>query len=147
MSVTIDPRDVPRCAERLRTALPLAVSEAFGGGTEAAAVEPGTPVAHIAGLGPGHHLHLEETQRLFGLEPVPPQELGEPDVQLRLLSEFTEGGEALAAALSRTLAAGGVLITLRVSGASLETADASPAAVTASLGSDAVSFAVTLHRP
>jgi flagellar motor switch protein FliN len=167
MSVTIDPRDVPRCAERLRTALPLAVSEAFGGSTEAAAVEPGTPVAHIAGLGPGHHLHLEfealtgreeprrlllvlrpeETQRLFGLEPVPPQELGEPDVQLRLLSEFTEGGEALAAALSRTLAAGGVLITLRVSGASLETADASPAAVTASLGSDAVSFAVTLHRP
>lgn len=167
MSVTIDPHDVTRCAERLRTALPVTVSEAFGGSTEVAAVEPGNPAAQVAGLGPGHHLHLEfeagagregphrlllvlrpeETQRLFGLEPVPPEELSVPEVQLRLLSEFTEGGEALAAALSRTLAVAGVLVTLRVSGASLETAETSPSAASASLGSDAVSFAVTLHCP
>lgn len=164
--MTIDPRDVTRCAERLRTALPAAVSEAFGGGTEVTAVEAGTLVAQVAGLGAGHHLHLEfeaavgregprrlllvlrpeETQRLMGMEPVPPEELAAPEVQLRLLSEFTEGGEALAAAISAALAAAGVLVTLRVSGASLETAETSPAAAAASVGAEAVSFAVTLHR-
>ncbi len=165
--MTIDPRDVTRCAERLRTALPTAIRDAFGGDTEVAAVEAGALAAQVAGLGPGHHLHLEfeavaggeeprrlllvlpaeEAQRLLGLEPAPAEELALPEVQLRLLSEFTEGGEALAAALSGALAAAGVPVTLRVSGASLETVDASPVAVTAALGAEAVSFSVTLHRP
>jgi flagellar motor switch protein FliN len=164
--VTIDPRDVTRCAERLRSVLPTAMSEAFGGSMEVVGVETGAPAGAIADLGPGHHLHLEfevgtgrqeprhlllvlrpeEAQHLFGLEPAAPEELAVPEVQLRLLSEFTEGGEALAAALSGALAAAGVLVTLRVSGASLETADASPTAAAAALGTDAVAFAVTLHR-
>lgn len=164
--MTIDPRDVTRCAEQLRGVLPAAMSEAFGGSMETVAVESGTPDGHIADLGPGHHLHLEfeavggrqeshrllfvlrpeEAQRLFGLEPVASEELAVPEVQLRLLSEFTEGGEALAAALSSALAAAGVLVTLRVSGASLESADASPAAAAAALGADAVSFALALRR-
>lgn len=164
--MTIDPRDVTRCAERLRSVLPTAMSEAFGGSMEVVGIEAGAPAGALANLGPGHHLHLEfeagtgrqeprrlllvlrpeEAQRLFGLEPTAPEELAVPEVQLRLLSEFTEGGEALAAALSGALAAAGVLVTLRVSGASLETADASPSAAAAALGTDAVAFAVTLHR-
>jgi flagellar motor switch protein FliN len=144
-----------RFMERIRTALPVAISDAFGGGAEIDAVEPGALPQLVMELDSSHHLHLEievahgrteprnlvlvlraeDGERLFGLEPTPVGEYADPETQLRVLAEFTEGAEALAATFANALATLGVSATLRVSGASLEEADASPIAASLPLGS------------
>jgi flagellar motor switch protein FliN/FliY len=140
--------------ERLGAALPQAISDAFGGSAPLTSLTPGDVPSLLADFGPGYHVHLEieasggrqearqvvlvlrldDGARLFGLEPVDPALLGDPETQLRALAEFTEGGEALAASLAAVLAGMGTPLTLRVSGASLETDNASPTAALVPLG-------------
>jgi flagellar motor switch protein FliN len=164
---TSDPAWVARYVERIRAALPLAATEAFGGATEMGELVAGVLPLLVMDLGDGHHLHLEiearagrqesrslmlimrpdDGARLFGLEPVPDAALGDSETQLRVLGEFTEGAEALSNSLASALAAGGSLVSLRVSGASLEEADSSPVAATAPLGSgDAIAYAAELYQ-
>lgn len=164
---TSDPAWVGRFVERIRAAVPLAASEAFGGATEMGDLVAGVLPLLVMDLGDGHHLHLEiearagrqesrslmlvmrpdDGARLFGLEPVQDAALGDSETQLRVLGEFTEGAEALSNALASALAAGGSLVSLRVSGASLEEAGSSPVAATAPLGSgDAIAYAAELYQ-
>jgi flagellar motor switch protein FliN len=165
---TNDQQAIARCGERLSSALPQAISEAFGGSASVAASTPGVLPLLIMEMGNGHHLHLEieatvgryearnmvivlrpeAAERLFDLEPRDPSTLSQPEVQLTLLAEFTEGAEALANALSLALGSAGAMVSFRVSGASLEEADSSPSAAVAPLGDgDAIAFSVVLNRP
>ncbi len=163
-----DPHAAARFGERMRAALPGAISEAFGGVTESGAATPGAIRQLVDDLGAGHHLHLEievsaghkedqklavilraeEAIRLFDLEPVDPLTFADPSTQLRLLGEFTEGAEALAGALAAALSSSSVIVSLHVSGASLEEADASAGVAEAALGrAETVACGVTLNRP
>lgn len=166
--MAISDQDIVQFGQRVRAALPTAISEAFGGASELSELTEGVLPLLVMDLGEAHHLHLEievalgrltahtlvivmrpsDGQALFGLEPAGPEQLGEPETQLRLLAEFTEGAEALATALAGTLAATGFVATLRVSGASLEEAAVSPIAAGNPLGSgEPVAFAGVLARP
>lgn len=165
---TADAQAAALFVEQMRAALPQATSNAFGGVTELATLDAGLLPLLLTDFDGTHHLHLEleasagrlqgrplllilrpaDATQLFGLEPVEPELLGDAETQLRVLAEFTEGGEALAEALAGVLAAAGSFVTLRVSGASLEEADASPMAATLPLGDgDVVAFTMTLARP
>jgi flagellar motor switch protein FliN/FliY len=164
---TSDQQAIARFAERMGTAMSAAISEAFGGAASIASQTSGVLPLLVMEMGDGHHLHLEieaaagrlarnmvivlrpeDAERLFDLEPTDPAMLAQPETQLSVLGEFTEGAEALAGALAGTLAAVGPLVTFRVSGASLEEADASPTAAVAPLGTaEAVAFSVVLNRP
>ena len=165
---TNEQQSIARCGERLSSALPQAISEAFGGVASVASFTPGVLPLLIMEMGEGHHLHLEieasvgryearnmvivlrpeDAERLFDLEPRDPATLSQPEVQLTLLAEFTEGAEALAGALSLALAGVGAMVSFRVSGASLEEADSSPSAAVAPLGDgDAVAVSLVLDRP
>lgn len=165
---TSDPHLAARFGERMRAALTTAIGDAFGGAAEAGALAAGEIDALIAGLGNGHHLHLElevaagrhegfilvfvlhpaDGERLFELEPTDPALLGDPITQLKVLGEFTEAAEALSVALAGALASTGSIVALRVSGASLEEADASLAAALAPLGADElVAYRIVLNRP
>lgn len=165
---TNEQQAIARSGERLSSALPQAISEAFGGVAAVASLTPGVLPLLIMEMGDGHHLHLEieasvgryearhmviilrpeDAERLFDLEARDPATLSQPEVQLTLLGEFTEGAEALASALSVALAAVGPMVNFRVSGASLEDADSSPEAAVAPLGDgDAVAVSLVLNRP
>ncbi len=165
---TADTQAAALFVERMRSVLPQAVTEAFAGATNATALEAGVLPLLLMDLDSGHHLHLElevsagrlqgrpllivmrpeDATALFGLDPVDPDQLGDPETQLRVLAEFTEGGEALSEALASVLTMDGMLTAMRVSGASLEEADASPIAAAQPLGDgDAVAFRADLERP
>lgn len=165
---TADAQAAALFVERMRSVLPQAVTEAFAGATSVAALEPGVLPLLLMELDSGHHLHLElevsagrlqgrpllvimrpgDATALFGLDPVDPAQLGDPETQLRVLAEFTEGGEALSEALASVLTMDGTLTAMRVSGASLEEADSSPLAAAQPLGDvDAVAFRAELERP
>lgn len=165
--VTSEQQAIARFGERMGAALPLAISEAFGGTASTASVMAGALPLLVRELGAGHLLLLEieatagrqhpltlilvlrpdDATRLFDLEPRDPATIGEPETQLTLLAEFTEGAEALVAALAGALATLGVLVTFHVSGASLEEAETAPAAAVAPLHTDeAVAFAITVDR-
>jgi len=165
---TADAQAAALFVEQLRAALPQATSNAFGGVTELETLDEGVLPLLLLDLDGTHHLHLEleasagrlqgrplllilrptDAAQLFGLDPVEPEMLGDAETQLRVLAEFTEGGEALAEALASVLAAAGSHVTLRVSGASLEEADSSPLAAAQPLGDgDAVALLMTLARP
>lgn len=159
--VTSNPRDFDQFVQVIEDALPRAVRETFGGGARLSRVTPGTLPLLVLDLGGGHHLHLEievrlagygshtlvlvlraeDAGRLFDLEIRPDASLSEPDTQLIVLAEFTEGAEALTAALGPILVEHGVSALLRVSGASLEDADNSPVAASAPFGNrEALAF-------
>lgn len=163
-----DQQAITRFGERLSSALPQAISEAFGGGASVAGLTPGVLPLLVMEMGEGHHLHLqieagvgrqdtrpmvivlrpEDAERLFDLEPRDPATLSQPEVQLTLLAEYTEGAEALASALANALGALGAIVSFSVSGASLEEADTSPASVVGPLGDgETVAFSLVLHRP
>ncbi len=160
--------EIVRLGERLRAALPVAIGETFGGATDLPELVPGPPAQLVADLGPGVHVHLEmevrlgrvepanmsvimlaaDGEKLFGLEEIPDSELSKPDNQLRLLAEFSEGAEALTGALAGALTTETLMPSVRVSGASLEEANSSPAAVLAQLGAtEPVAYAGILLRP
>ncbi len=162
-----DPQTTVRLGERISIALPAAISEAFGGETEVTGAGPGELAALVAAVPGAHHLHLEleagtgrqEGQRLlfvlpaqpaealFELEQTDPDMLADPSTQLRLLGEFTEGAEALAESLTGALAAAGIVVTLRVSGASLEESADSPGAAGTPFGeAEAVACTMMLQR-
>jgi flagellar motor switch protein FliN len=142
-------------------ALPQAVGEAFGGAAAAVSVTAGPLADLIEQLGAGHHVHLEmqtagqqprsllavmpaaDGVRLFDLEPVEEASFGDAETQLRLLSELTEGGEALVGALPR----GGLAEGLTVAGASLEAAEGSAAAALSVIGAEASAACIVLGRP
>ncbi|MFN8557064.1 MAG: flagellar motor switch protein FliN [Dehalococcoidia bacterium] len=157
-----------RVGERLRAALPAAISEAFGGRTETDTIEPGILADLLSAFDDGYHLHLEmdaaaarytgqplalflrpeEAARLFDLEPTDPTTFGDPGTQLRVLSEFSEGAEALAGSLAGSLTGTGVITALSLSGASLEEAPESPAVASALFGgAEPTAFRLTLSRP
>src|SRR5579883_3112741 len=111
--MTMSESKVSGFAERLRTALPEALAEAFGGAFEGTQANDGPLEMLIQALGPGQHvlLELEVTGRgarsplllvlqaavaapLFGLDPIADGPLP-AEAQLRILAELTEGGEAL----------------------------------------------------
>jgi flagellar motor switch protein FliN len=164
---TSEQQAIARFGERMAAALPVALAEAFGGAVAAVSVSAGTLPLLVMELGDGHHLHIEievaagrheprnlllvlrpeDAARLFDLEPRDPASLAQPDTQLTVLAEFTEGAEALAASLAGALAALGPFVSLRVSGASLEEADNSSQTALASLNAgDAAAFALVLDR-
>jgi flagellar motor switch protein FliN len=151
--------------ERMRAALPGAIGDAFGGAPGVASVDAGALPDLLAELGEGHHVHLEleanvgrlrsrvlllvlrhvDATALFGLEPADEPTLSAPEVQLRLLAEYTEGAEALASALAGQLTPQvGAPVVLRVSGASLEEAEISPTATSALGDGDVVGFSLML---
>jgi flagellar motor switch protein FliN/FliY len=154
--------------ERLKGALPQAVSDAFGGMTELTSAAPGPLPDLLAALESPQHLVLElettvprhplrtlmivlrpdDAVALFGLEPADDTTEDDPDAQLRVLAEYTEGAEALAASLAASLATAGVAVILRVSGASLESAATSQFAVLGQIGEeDLVACTAVLSRP
>jgi flagellar motor switch protein FliN/FliY len=153
--------------ERLQGALPQAVSDAFGGMTEVASASSGSLPDLLAALDAPQHLVLEfettvprhplrtlivvlrpdDAVALFGLQPADDQPQDDPDVQLRVLAEYTEGAEALASSLAAALATAGVAVILRVSGASLESAASSQFAALGQIGDeDIVACTAVLSR-
>lgn len=166
--MTTDAQMTARFAAQIRSALPGAIGEAFGGTTNVSSLTEDLLPLLLMRLGDGQRLHLEletvvarqppriltlimrpqDAERLFDLEPADPAALMQPDTQLRLLSECSEGAEALAGALAGALAASGIFATMSVSGASLEEEDASATvALTALGGGDLAALALTLDRP
>lgn len=165
---TAEPQATALFVDRMGAALPQAISDAFGGDTKVETISADTLPSLLSELSSGRHVHLEleanagrhqsrpivmvlgseDATQMFGLDPTPEDDLSDPETQLRVLAEFTEGAEALAGALAGTLTAAGSIVSLRVSGASLEDADASAAAAVGPLGDhDTAAFCAVLKRP
>lgn len=156
----------PAFAERLRTTLPQAITAAFGGAGRASSATKGLLPALVAALGGGQHVHLElelagrprratlllllrvdDATALFGLEPLATPLPSDAEAQLRVLSELTDGGEALAQAFGPLLAAALPGTTLTVAGASLEDNEHSTDAAGGLLGEESAAFRVDIERP